>query len=88
MYKLIDMAKKTKKSFSEGETIPGLQVTQEDSQTTPAVAAAIQKPAAKPAPAVKPKQPAVKKRVRVRKKATKHLSVAVLCTNPLTRRFI
>lgn len=82
------MAKKTKKTFSEGETIPGLQVTQEYSQTTPAVAAAIQKPAAKPAPAVKPKQPAVKKRVRVRKKATKHLSVAVLCTNPLTRRFI
>jgi len=29
-----------------------------------------------------------KKRVRIRKKATKHLSVAVLCTNPITRRFI
>lgn len=44
-----------------------------------------------PKPAVKPKktvQAAPKKRVRVRKKATKHLSVAVLCTNPLTRRFI
>lgn len=49
-------------------------------------------PVAKPAPAVKPKPvqaaPLVKKRVRVRKKATKHLSVAVLCTNPVTRRFI
>lgn len=76
------MAKKTKKSFSEGETIPELQVTQEVSNITPAVAAANQ------TPAVKPKQPATKKRVRVRKKATKHLSVAVLCTNPLTRRFI
>jgi len=88
MYKLIDMAKKTKKSFSEGETIPELQATQEDSNITPAVVTANQVPAVKPAPAVKPKQPAAKKRVRVRKKATKHLSVAVLCTNPLTRRFI
>lgn len=33
--------------------------------------------------------PAVaKKRIRIRKKATKKLSVAVLCTNPSTRRFI
>lgn len=37
-------------------------------------------------------QPAVraipKKRIRIRKKATKKLSVAVLCTLPYTRRFI
>ena len=45
---------------------------------------------ASPAPAPKPRPASqvVKKRVRVRKKATKHLSVAVLCANPMTRRFI
>lgn len=35
-----------------------------------------------------PVAPVRKKRVRIRKKTTKHLSVAVLCTNPVTRRFI
>ena len=40
------------------------------------------------APAATVQAPVRKKRVRIRKKTTKHLSVAVLCTNPVTRRFI
>lgn len=49
----------------------------------------IQQPAAtKPAqPAQKPPVPP-KKRIRIRPSQKKKLSVAVLCTNPLTRRFI
>lgn len=62
-------------------------------QETPAVAA--------PAPEVRPvepvqetkeapaqKQGTPKKRIRIRKKAAKHLSVAVLCNNSAIRRFI
>jgi hypothetical protein len=49
----------------------------------------IQQPAAiKPAqPVQKPPVPP-KKRIRIRPSQKKKLSVAVLCTNPLTRRFI
>lgn len=46
---------------------------------------------AQPATAPDARSPSVqhpKKRIRIRKKATKKLSVAVLCTNPGTRRFI
>ena len=42
----------------------------------------MQTTATPPKPAVQPK-----KRIRVRKKATKHLSVAVLCANPVIGRF-
>lgn len=33
-------------------------------------------------------RPVMKKRVRVRKKATKKLSAAIICANPSIRRFI
>ena len=45
----------------------------------------------KPAPQVQAEPEhtqAPKKRIRIRKKAAKHVSVAVLCANPTTRRFI
>ena len=76
------MAKKTKKSFPYSETAVELTAVPEDTRPAQAV------PASKPAPAPKPQVPVTKKRIRVRKKATKHLSVAVLCANPQTRRFI
>lgn len=82
------MAKKTKNSFPEEETscreeqdIPAVDTpTQEHG--LPVREAEVQPEPGQPA------QSAVKKRVRIRKKATKHLSVAVLCANPVTRRFI
>ena len=83
------MAKKTKKSFPGDETVREPEIATDipytDIPATPA-----QEPAPKPVQPSKPRPAvqAVKKRVRVRKKATKHLSVAVLCANPQTRRFI
>lgn len=56
------------------ETKPAVQ------ETKPAMKQPAKKMASLPKPA--------KKRVRDRKKQDKKLSVAVLCTNPMTRRFI
>lgn len=82
------MAKKNRKQFQEDESaqaeLPVVPSAPEAEAVPPVPAIAQAQPPVLPHPA-----PAVaKKRIRVRKKATKHLSVAVLCANPMTRRFI
>ena len=82
------MAKRQKKS----EPVETVDIQDSIPATNPApeVAPAVQAvPAPKPAVSPSSSKPAVpKKRVRVRKKTTKHLSVAVLCNNSAIRRFI
>ena len=73
------MAKKIKKIEMVNPTPIQPSPSAEPTPKTPVV-----QPQATPTakPAVAPK-----KRIRVRKKATKHLSVAVLCANPGIGRF-
>jgi len=87
------MTKKSRKNTVPQEPAADIQAVPE--KTTPNTQLAAPAPAAVPSDSPKEKvqpqrevQPAPKKRVRVRKKTTKHLSVAVLCANPNTRRFI
>lgn len=76
---------------AETATVPDLEPFERtETPTKPAIA----EPEATPAPPVpKAQKPAPvviapKKRVRFRPSQKKKLSVAVLCTNPMTRRFI
>ena len=82
------MARRQKKSELEETT--EIQENSPDTVTeTRVVPEAREVPVQTPAvPPSSPKPSAPKKRIRVRKKTTKHLSVAVLCANPNTRRFI
>lgn len=87
------MARKTKKILDGTEEILPVDTTDLPVATeVPPVQEPVHTPEPKPAPAKAPAAPVQatvrKKRVRIRKKTTKHLSVAVLCTNPVTRRFI
>lgn len=87
------MAKKSRKNQIPQEQTADIPVVPEEPATfitAPAPVPTVVTPEP-PKEKVQPQrevQPAPKKRVRVRKKTTKHLSVAVLCANPNTRRFI
>lgn len=95
------MARKSKKNLDGTDDILPVETTDLPVATeVPPAQEPVHTPEPKPAPVQAPpkapvKAPAApvqatvrKKRVRIRKKTTKHLSVAVLCTNPVTRRFI
>ena len=82
------MARRQKKSELE-ETTELQESIPDTVAETPEAPADPEVPGQKPAvPPSSPKPSAPKKRIRVRKKTTKHLSVAVLCNNSAIRRFI
>lgn len=85
------MARKNKKIY-DGDTDTRVAEDLDRADAQPADTLTAQEP---PASASEPpaQQPATrragpKKRIRIRKKTAKHLSVAVLCNNSAIRRFI
>ena len=86
------MTRKSKKFLDGQDGIPEADycspipeaAAEQPAYTVTAPEATVQAPAANTTQTIQVR----KKRVRIRKKTTKHLSVAVLCTNPVTRRFI
>ena len=76
---------------AEPATVPDLEQSERtETPTKPAIAESEPTPAP-PVPKAQKPVPVViapKKRVRFRPSQKKKLSVAVLCTNPMTRRFI
>jgi len=66
------------------EAVPEQETGRPPESVAPAAASPVQGPS--PKPAASPVVP--KKRIRFRPSQKKKLSVAVLCTNPMTRRFI
>lgn len=85
------MARKTKNTTETEKIDINPDVIEPDVAETPQVQneTAPQKPvASKTAVPVQKTPVPPKKRIRIRPSQKKKLSVAVLCTNPLTRRFI
>jgi len=85
------MAHKTKNTTETEKNDIGPDVMEPDAVETPRVQneTAPQDPVAPKTAAPVQKTPTPpKKRIRIRPSQKKKLSVAVLCTNPLTRRFI